>query len=146
MSYQPALKKKTSKLVNFCGAILISTMEENKQHLRHIMLHHFKEDKNATETQKKMRAVYGEGARTHQMCQKWSVKFRAEDFSLDNAPWSGRPIEVDSDQTEVFTENNVLPRQNIQINKVIGENKIPIFYFTKKQNKTLNGLFGQANT
>ena len=44
-----------------------------------------------------------------QMCQKWFAKFHAGDFSLDDAPWSGRPAEVDSDQTETLTENKVLP-------------------------------------
>ena len=43
-------------------------------------------------------AVYGEGAVTDWMCQKWSVKFRAGDFSLDDIPQSGRPVEVDSSQ------------------------------------------------
>ena len=37
---------------------------------------------------------------TDQMCQKWFVKFGARDFSLNDAPWSGRPVEVDSDQIE----------------------------------------------
>ena len=37
---------------------------------------------------------------------KWFVKFRAGRFSLDNAPRSGRPVEVDSDQLEKLTENN----------------------------------------
>ena len=45
--------------------------------------------------QKKICAVYEEGAMTGQMCQKWFVKFHARDFSLDNAPWLGRSIEVD---------------------------------------------------
>ena len=27
-------------------------------------------------------------------CWKWLVKFRAGDFSLDDAPWSGRPVEI----------------------------------------------------
>ena len=39
------------------------------------MLYYFKEGKNATETQKKICAVYGEGAVTDQTCQKWFVKF-----------------------------------------------------------------------
>ena len=34
------------------------------------------------------------------------VKFRAGDFLLDDASWSGRPVEVDSDQIETLTENN----------------------------------------
>ena len=40
------------------------------------------------------------------MCQKWFAKFCAGDFSLDNAPWLGRPVEVDRDQIEILTENN----------------------------------------
>ena len=34
------------------------------------------------------------------------MKFCAGDFSLDNAPRLGRPVEVDSDQIETLTENN----------------------------------------
>ena len=48
----------------------------------------------------------GEGAVTDETCQKWFVKFRAGDFSLDNVPRLGRPVEVDSDQIETLTENN----------------------------------------
>ena len=69
------------------------------------MLRYFKKGKNATETHKKICAVYGEGAVTDRTCQKWFAKFRARDFSLDGAPQSGRPVEVDSNQTETITEN-----------------------------------------
>ena len=64
----------------------------------------FKKGKNATEMRKKICAVYGEGAVTNQMCQKWFSKFRAG--SLDNAPWLGRPVEVDRDQIKTLIENN----------------------------------------
>ena len=37
---------------------------------------------------------------------KWFAKFHAGDFSLDDAPRSGRPVEVDSDQIETLIENN----------------------------------------
>ena len=40
-----------------------------------ILLYHFKKDKNTTEMQKKICVVYGEGAVTDWMCQKWFVKF-----------------------------------------------------------------------
>ena len=43
---------------------------------------------------------------TDQTCQKWFEKFRAGDFLLDDAPWLGRPVEVDSDQIETLTEYN----------------------------------------
>ena len=58
---------------------------------------YFKKGKNTAEIQQNS-AVYGEGAVSDQTCQKWFAKFRAGDSSLNNAPWSGRPVEVDSDQ------------------------------------------------
>ena len=70
------------------------------------MLYYFKKGKNATEAQKKICAVYGEGAVTDRMCQKWFVKFRAGSFLLDNTPGSGRPVEVDRDQIETLIESN----------------------------------------
>ena len=63
------------------------------------------------------------------LCQKWFANFCAGDFSLDDAPWWGRPVEVDSDQIETLIENNQSyttwkpTYSNIQINKVIGENE-----------------------
>ena len=82
-------------------------MEEKKQHFWHIMFYYFKKGKNTTEMQNLHTcAVYGEGAVTDRTCQKWSVKFLAGDFSLDHAPWSGRPVEVDSDQIETLNENS----------------------------------------
>ena len=55
---------------------------------------------------KKMCAVDGEGAVTNQTYQTWFVKFGAGDFSLDDAPWWGRPLEVDSEQIKTLIENN----------------------------------------
>ena len=84
--------------------------------------------------------MYGEGA--DQMCQKWSAKFCAGDISLDDAPWSGRPVEGDSHQIKTLTENNqhytyhVRQTHNIQINKVIGENEKCVFYFTEQTIQT----------
>ena len=56
--------------------------------------------------QKKICAVYGEGAVSDRKCQKCFVKFHAGDFPLDEAPRSGRPVEVDSNQIETLIENN----------------------------------------
>ena len=42
--------------------------------------------------QKKICTVYGEGAVAEQKCLKWFTQFHAGDFSLDDAPWSGRPV------------------------------------------------------
>ena len=69
------------------------------------MLYYFKKGKNATETQKKICTAYGEGAMTDRTCQKWFAKFHAGDFSLDDAPQSGRPVDVDSEQIKTLIEN-----------------------------------------
>ena len=50
--------------------------------------------------------MYGEGAATDRTCQGWFADFHAGHFSLDNAPKSGRPAEVDSDEIETLIENN----------------------------------------
>ena len=47
---QHAFKENLSKLVNSSVAILILMMEENTQHLQHIMLYYFRKRKNSTET------------------------------------------------------------------------------------------------
>ena len=50
-------------------------MEENVQHFWLIMLYYFKKGENATETQKKICAVHGEGAVTDWTYQNWFAKF-----------------------------------------------------------------------
>ena len=59
--------------------------------------------------QEKSCAVYVEGAVTDWMCQNWFAKFRAGAFSPDDAPWLGRPVEVDSNQIETLRTINIIP-------------------------------------
>ena len=70
------------------------------------MLYYFKKSKSATEMENKICAVSGEGAVSNWTREKWFVKFHAGDFSLDNAPRLGRPVEVDRDQIETLIENS----------------------------------------
>ena len=76
-------------------------------------------------------------------------KFPAGDFSLDNAPWSGRPAEVESNQIETLIENN----QHYTTWEIADILKIPrsTELLVKMKNvsfilwKKLNRLFGQPN-
>ena len=72
------------------------------------MPYYFKKGKSTTGMQKKKKicAVWGEGAVTDQTCQKWFVNFPAGDISLNDAPWQGRSIEVDSDHIDTLIEGN----------------------------------------
>ena len=61
------------------------------------MLYYFKKGTNIIEMQKRKKfifAAYGEDAVTDRTCQKWFVMFCSADFSLEGAPWLGRPVEV----------------------------------------------------
>ena len=89
---------------------------------------------------KKVWIAYGEGAGTEQTCWKRFVKFRAGDFSLDNAPRSGRPVEVDSDQIETWIGNNQRSTMweladILQISnsiKLLGKWKLCLLFYGKK--------------
>ena len=51
---------------------------------------------------RKICVMYGEGVVTDWICQKWLAKFLAGGFSSHDAPQSGRPVEVDSNQIETL--------------------------------------------
>ena len=93
--------------------------------------------------------MYGEGAVTAQMYQKCFAQFCAGDFSLNNAPRSDRPVEVDRDQIKILTENNqhytMLEIANIlkiaKSVKLSVKMKNVLFILWKKT----YGLFGQPN-
>ena len=56
--------------------------------------------------QKMIYAMNGESALTDWMCQKRFAKFCAGDFSPDDVPQLGRPVQVDSDQIETLIEKH----------------------------------------
>ena len=99
--------------------------------------------------QKMIYAMNGESALTDWMCQKRFAKFCAGDFSLDDAPQLGRPVEVGSDQVETFIENN----QHYTMQEIVDILKISksIKLLVKMKDtsfilwKKLNGPFGQPN-
>ena len=101
------------------------------------MLYYFEKGKNATEVQdKKIYAVYGEGAVTNRTCQT----FCAGDFFAGQWCAVNRSVEVDSNQNwDVNWEQSMLYHmgerghtQNIQVNKFIGENEKCVFHFVEK--------------
>jgi DNA-binding MarR family transcriptional regulator len=49
--------------------------------------------------------VYGEDAVNERTCRKWFSRFRAGN-DLNDVALSGRPVDVDDDQTKTLTENN----------------------------------------
>ena len=102
--------QKTSKLVYFCVAILILKMEEICNIFSILYFIISRKVKTQLKHTKKICAVHGEGAVTDRTCQKWFAEFHAADFLPDDAPQSGRPVEVDSEQLETLMRTiNVVP-------------------------------------
>ena len=93
-------------MVNFCAAILMLKMEENMQHFRQLGFIILRKVKTQLKHTEKICAVCGEGAVTDRTCQQCFAQFCAGDFSLDDAPRSGRPVEVGNNQIKTLTENN----------------------------------------
>ena len=91
----------------------------------------------------------GEGAVTDQMCQKWFVKFRAGDFSLDYASGLGRPVDPDSDQIETLTENSQCHTTQGRADTLKTSKSIKLLVKMKNVSfilqKNPRGLFGQPN-
>ena len=94
------------------------------------MHHYFKKGKNATEMQKIGLCGVQRRCRDLLNMSKCFVKFCAGDFSLDDAPQSGRPVETDKRSNHDPRGEDSQPTHNIQPNKVIGENEKCVFYFT----------------
>ncbi|EZA53808.1 Histone-lysine N-methyltransferase SETMAR [Ooceraea biroi] len=87
-------------------------MEVNNVHYRHILLYYFKKSKRAAKAHKKICRVYGDDALTERVCQKWFAKFRSGDFDVNDAPRSGRPIEIDSSNVKAIIDKN--PSQSVR--------------------------------
>ena len=81
-------------------------MDDPKVHYRHLMLFCFNCGKTASETRDKLCSVYGENAVSLRLCYTWFSKFRSGNFSLEDAPRSGRPNVIEADQLKQTVVQN----------------------------------------
>ena len=129
--------------MNFCVAILVLKMKEDGQHFQCIMLHYFKKGKNITEMQKKRSVQFMEKVMWRTEC----VKSGLQNFLVlltfwpnDSLLW-GLCTERGLAAPLPFTHQkpiagDSLHTQNIQINKVTGDNEKCVFYFTEETIRT----------
>ncbi|GFV49148.1 histone-lysine N-methyltransferase SETMAR [Trichonephila clavipes] len=62
--------------------------------------------KSAVQARKKLTNVYGEGVLTVRQCQNWFAKFQSGNFDVEDAPRSGRLVEVDKDAIKALGDAN----------------------------------------
>ncbi|XP_054739568.1 uncharacterized protein LOC129245432 [Anastrepha obliqua] len=83
-------------------------MEKKKEYLRCLMLFYFRKNKTATDTKRKICAVYGDDAVSERVVQIWFSKFRKGDTSCVDGQRTGRPGVADSDKVKMLIERNPL--------------------------------------
>ncbi|XP_029408059.2 uncharacterized protein LOC115066469 [Bactrocera dorsalis] len=81
-------------------------MENKKEYLRCLMLFYFRKNKTATETKRKICAVYGNDAVSERVVQIWFSKFRKGDTSCVDGQRTGRPGVADCDKVKMLIERN----------------------------------------
>ena len=102
----PTCNKKLIKIDDICSHFNIENGRKSKILGILCFIISIKLKSQSKPKRKKDLSVHGDGAVTDWMCQKWFVKFCAWDFSLDDALWLGRPVEVDSEQVKTLIKNN----------------------------------------
>ena len=70
----------------------------------------FKNNKIATETDKKISSVYGQGVIIDRPGRNWFSKFRSGDMPLKDKSWPERSSDLNQDDLREFVECN--PRKN----------------------------------
>ena len=65
--------------------------------IRVLFIHYFKDNQNAVETFRKINEIWGKDTTNEGTVPFWFMKFRAEDFSLEDEPRSVRPTVTQED-------------------------------------------------
>ncbi|PIO60601.1 hypothetical protein TELCIR_17901 [Teladorsagia circumcincta] len=81
-------------------------MEDNCVRFRHLMLLFYRKGKNAIQTVRKIREVYGDDAVGEHRVRQWFAKFRQGDFTVEDRQRSGRLSSVGNDQIKMLIETN----------------------------------------
>lgn len=93
-------------------------MNFNKQHLRHCILFCFQMGKDAAQATKLINSTLGDNSVCHATVKNWFVKFRAGNFSLDDAPRPGPEKEFEDEQLQSLLDENPCQTENELANQL----------------------------
>ena len=85
-------------------------MEKSKDHVRHCLLYGFQQHHSARAAAGNICRYVGRGLISYVTASRWFNRFKGRDYSLEDQPRSGRPVEVDLDRLETLIESD--PRHN----------------------------------
>ena len=72
-------------------------MNNSKEYMRYCLLYEFQLGHSAAEAHRNMTVVFAKDCYSESHCRSYFTRFRNGNFSLENEPHSGRPIEIDQD-------------------------------------------------
>lgn len=81
-------------------------MDNETDHIRHILLYYYNKEKTATYAHQKICAVYGKDTIKLRACQKWFKKFRGGDFSIQDKARCGRPTNIIDDDLKALIDDD----------------------------------------
>ncbi|XP_077291831.1 histone-lysine N-methyltransferase SETMAR-like [Arctopsyche grandis] len=118
-------------------------MENEKIHLRHVMLYEFRKGVSVGTAQKNIQEVYLDHAPALRTVKKWFCKFRNGDFNMEDQPRSGRPSVIDDDIVSDLVKNN--PRittkeiaEKMNVNNSSAFRRLKKLGFTFEQSRTVD--------
>ena len=81
-------------------------MEKLREHIRHVMMWKFKNNKNVPRAAKNFSNIYNQGVITDRQVQNWFTKIHSGDISLRDEPWQKRSSDLDGDALRKLVEYN----------------------------------------
>ena len=81
-------------------------MDKSKDHFRHCLLYEFQQNRTATEAHRNLVAVFGGECLSESQCHRYFQRFRNGDFSIEDSPHAGRPIQLDIDALLPILKSN----------------------------------------
>jgi histone-lysine N-methyltransferase SETMAR len=79
---------------------------DKNEHLRHLLLAEFNRGSKAAQAARNICEIYGDGFIPERTAQFWFARFKEGNFSLNDAPRSGRPIEIDDEELEAILQED----------------------------------------
>lgn len=81
-------------------------MSEISEKIRYILQFYYDKGENATQSCKKICAVYGQGTLSEATAKRWFSRFRSGNFDIKDAPRPGRPITQKVDEIVAKVEQD----------------------------------------
>ena len=113
-------------------------MEKPKEHIQHVMLWQFKNNKDTTEIAMKICSVYGQSVITNRQVWYWFLKFHSDIMLLRDEPRSGCLWDLDEDALRELVKYN-LPKNTQEL-----ASKHPNLPSWKRLEKWASWVFSQV--